>query len=73
MPSSVDAFQAAGGWRDREVRKMTKLATGSLKLALLVLPMSAQAQVQNQALAQIPGSVEAGTLKRPELVRTLAP
>ncbi len=34
MPPVAEAFQVADGWRDREGRKMTKLATGFLPRAI---------------------------------------
>lgn len=64
---------AAGAIGNREVRKMPKLVTGSHILALLVLPVSMEAQAESQVLAQIPTSTDAGTLKPPELVRTPIP
>ncbi len=63
----------AGAIGNREVRKMPKLAIGSLVLALLVLPVSLQAQAESQVLAQISTSTAAGTLRPPELVRMPIP
>lgn len=60
----------AGAIGNREVRKMPKLAIGSLVLAL---PVSMQAQAESQVLAQISTSTDAGTLRPPELVRTPIP
>jgi hypothetical protein len=73
MPPVAQAFQAAGGWRDREERKMMKLATGSHIVAVLVPSESLQVQAQSQAPTQVPATTDAGTLKPPELVRTPIP